>query len=814
MSFLCAALSCCTFLLSFECGKSVSAQTEKTAEIPPCPCHDGADPLGSGNGGELNTGNYCLEGDVEHSVVIYISGTVNLCLNGYKFKHTGNSEAFKVHAGATLNLFDCGNDEAHKHYYEKGSDGVYNFTQEETDSYLTGGVICGGTCAVSYVNPGANFNMYGGNLAGNKGFYYGAVFVTTFNMYGGKICGNSGYTAGGVYVNVGATFDMYGGEITDNSTTYWGSGGGVHSSGSFTVSGSAKIYGNTIPSPNYDKILVNNLCLQNKINVGELNEDAYIGTSVKNGSFNYLDGSFIGTNNSGKDVDYLLEHNFFDDTGEHVHSLGELIAEVPATCSSTGMQAHYTCTVSGCDAYFDSSKTKVSKQTLEIPTAEHSPEKVEGRPATCTEDGLTDGEKCSVCRTVIKEQQTIPRTGHNYEKSGEKPPTETEAGYTEYTCANCGDSYKDTIPETGHTHDYKAEVVLPDCTEQGYTVYTCAGCEDSYEDDYTDALGHNLTQTEVKATCEDGGYIRHSCTRCDYSYDDNEMPALGHDYSDGLSRWEWAENYFNAKAIFECTRGDNHSEEVSAEVDEERTTATCTQAGDVTFIAIVIFEGITYSDTREVTGTTVPHKYVLGEWVWNGAESASVTYTCSVCGDSGSATGEAKEERTEPTCETDGAVTYTVTVEYPYLQKATDVKIEPIPATGHEFTAEWIWSEDNKAIVTITCGKCEESEQPEVNIVYDEESKTYTATAEYGGMVFSDTKTVTQTSPDEPDNPDGTDGTDGANSGFPWILILIGGLLLLLFIIILIIILKRRPSEEEEEYDYDEEDDEDYDDDY
>lgn len=46
---------------------------------------------------------------------------------------------------------------------------------------------------------------------------------------------------------------------------------------------------------------------------------------------------------------------------------------------------------------------------------EHVEEKVEGYPATCTENGLTDGVKCSVCDETLVEQKEIPAEGHKFE---------------------------------------------------------------------------------------------------------------------------------------------------------------------------------------------------------------------------------------------------------------------------------------------------------------------------------------------------------------------------------------------------------------
>ena len=68
----------------------------------------------------------------------------------------------------------------------------------------------------------------------------------------------------------------------------------------------------------------------------------------------------------------------------------------------------------------------------------HKPEKIEGKAATCTEKGLTDGEKCSRCQTVLVEQKEIPALGHNPEKIEGKAATCTEKGLTDgEKCSRC-----------------------------------------------------------------------------------------------------------------------------------------------------------------------------------------------------------------------------------------------------------------------------------------------------------------------------------------------------------------------------------------
>ena len=51
---------------------------------------------------------------------------------------------------------------------------------------------------------------------------------------------------------------------------------------------------------------------------------------------------------------------------------------------------------------------------LTITKHDHTEEVVAGKDATCTEAGLTEGKKCSVCGTVLVKQEEIPATGHTF----------------------------------------------------------------------------------------------------------------------------------------------------------------------------------------------------------------------------------------------------------------------------------------------------------------------------------------------------------------------------------------------------------------
>ena len=195
---------------------------------------------------------------------------------------------------------------------------------------------------------------------------------------------------------------------------------------------------------------------------------------------------------------------------EHEHQ-SEVIPGVPATCTEDGLTEGQKCSVCG--------ETLVEQEV--IPALGHTEEVLPGVPATCTEAGLTEGKKCSVCGEILVAQEEIPALGHTVVEVPEVPATETEPGTTAGTkCSVCGEvlSGCEEIPPTGHVHQYTATVTAPTCTEDGYTTYTCA-CGDSYVADETPATGHDykLVGTKFNSDYTMVSYT-YECANCGDSY--------------------------------------------------------------------------------------------------------------------------------------------------------------------------------------------------------------------------------------------------------------------------------------------------------
>ena len=107
----------------------------------------------------------------------------------------------------------------------------------------------------------------------------------------------------------------------------------------------------------------------------------------------------------------------------HAWDAGEVTTS--ATCTAEGVKT-FTCT-----------RCKTTK-TEAVPTLAHTPVAVAGKEATCTETGLTEGKKCSVCGTVLVERTEIPAKGHTPVTDAAVAATCSTKGKTEGShCSVC-----------------------------------------------------------------------------------------------------------------------------------------------------------------------------------------------------------------------------------------------------------------------------------------------------------------------------------------------------------------------------------------
>ena len=263
---------------------------------------------------------------------------------------------------------------------------------------------------------------------------------------------------------------------------------------------------------------------------------------------------------------------------------------IAATCTATGKTEGKHCSVCGdilvaqqeipiVAHIYDDKYDETCNECGDVRDAEcaHTEiEVIQGKDATCTEIGYTNGEKCKTCGEIINEQEVIAMLEHSY-SSVVTAPTCTKQGYTTYTCA-CGDTkVDDYVKATGHK--YESAVTAPTCIEKGYTTHTCA-CGYSYIDSYVKETGHKYTDVVTAPTCTENGYTTHTCA-CGNSYIDSYVNETGHKYTDVVTAPTCTEKGYTT---YICSCGDTYTgNEVAklshTEVVDPAIAATCTETG-------------------------------------------------------------------------------------------------------------------------------------------------------------------------------------------------------------------------------------------
>ena len=287
--------------------------------------------------------------------------------------------------------------------------------------------------------------------------------------------------------------------------------------------------------------------------------------------------------------------------------------------------------------------------------------------------------------------------------------------------------------------------------------------------EYGDFLPHSLTKTEAKApTCTVVGNEAYwTCGNCGKYFSDGNgnteiikdswiISAINHDWNDAV--YTWSDDGSTCTATRTCKNDSAHTEKATATVTGAQTKApTCTQMGETTYTAA--FEA-SWAMTQTKVLADIPaigHSY--GEPVWSWSEdgkTCKVTFTCEK-DETHKETPVVKVTsavKKPATCTETGVTTYTATVEF-NGQTYTDTKdVADLPATGHSYGKPvWNWSEDGKTCtVTFTCEKDENhKESPKVDVTSaikkpatctETGVTTYTATVEFNGQTYTDTKDV------------------------------------------------------------------------
>ena len=191
------------------------------------------------------------------------------------------------------------------------------------------------------------------------------------------------------------------------------------------------------------------------------------------------------------------------------HVSGESVV-TPPTCTGTGFT---TCVCAVCGITYVTDETAALGHTEEV---------VPGKAATCTETGLTEGKKCSVCGEVTVAQMLIDALGHTageVRKENEVAPgCASEGSYDRVvSCDRCSlEISREKVTVSALGHSYESVVTAPTCTGEGYTTHTCARCGHSYADGAVQAAGHQWDAGVItrEPTAGADGVRTYTCSVC------------------------------------------------------------------------------------------------------------------------------------------------------------------------------------------------------------------------------------------------------------------------------------------------------------
>ena len=300
-------------------------------------------------------------------------------------------------------------------------------------------------------------------------------------------------------------------------------------------------------------------------------------------------------------------------------------------------------------------------------------EVIPGKAPTCTETGLTDGEKCTVCGEVTAEQEVIPAAGHTEGETvieNKVEATCTEAGsYDEVVyCVVCEEELsRNTVNVPATEHNWGAVSYTWNGTESCVASRVCLN-----DNSHKETAEATVTSKVVKeATCTEKGQTGYTASfdvewATDVTKTLTDIPALGHKDENG--------DYVCDRCGEDlCTE---HVEEIIPGKE-----ATCTETGLTEGKKCALCGDILVE--QEVI-PALGHEWGAVSYTWNGTESCVASRVC-LNDNSHKETAEAtvtSKVVKEATCTENGITEYTAKFDVEWAETITKT-LTDIPALGH-----------------------------------------------------------------------------------------------------------------------------------
>ncbi len=182
-----------------------------------------------------------------------------------------------------------------------------------------------------------------------------------------------------------------------------------------------------------------------------------------------------------------------------------------ATCTSSGVKAHYTCT---CGAISLDGKTTTT-ESLAIDALDHKWGEKGGAVApSCDVAGVLAHHECEMCDAVSLDGTTVatsivdPALSHNYIHSTLVPPACVDAGYQYHYCNICGDEYVDNYKyPLGHKFQ-DVNKVGETCAVAGTMAHVkCTECGELFAEGTTDVLSESYVTAESLVISATGKHV-------------------------------------------------------------------------------------------------------------------------------------------------------------------------------------------------------------------------------------------------------------------------------------------------------------------